>query len=838
MVTITPLRRQYLEIKKRYPEAILFFRLGDFYEMFDDDAVRASEVLQIVLTSREMGKGVKVPMCGIPHHAAETYATRLLEAGHKVAVCDQVGEPGRGLVERQVTHVVTPGTKVDDGMLQPNRNNYLVSVSQVGDQLGLAFADISTGEFAATSFVGADAIGGLKREVDRLHPAEILVPVEFPAEFSSRSTHQTTVGAWMPGDNSVDEILTSVLGEAANTAGLDQSGRKAAATLISYVEMNQSHALHIFTSLHAHPTSMYMELDDFTRDNLDIDQSRRSHTSSSLLNITDMTRTSMGGRLFRSRLSLPLLDQSAIEQRLISVKWLIENSKLRVEVGEHLKAIGDMERTVIRIRRQIVQPQELVGLGHTLGHVADLASIVANSSGFSDSGLNPLVSCQEVRDILERALDPSNDQIIRLGFNSDLDDMYRKATDAKSWLASYETKLRDRTGIKSLKIGYNRVFGYYVEVSRRYGHEVPEWLEPRQSLANSQRYSTPELKEHEESVLTSRERAEALEGEIYSDLVESLSPQVGMLIALATSVAELDVAFSNAELAIHRNYVCPEFVDSGQIEIEDGRHPVVEANQIEHFVPNDCRLGGEHGDIMVLTGPNMAGKSTFLRQIALIILLAQTGSFVPATRARLPVVDRIFTRVGARDDLAGGRSTFMVEMSEVAAILSRATANSLIVLDEIGRGTSTYDGLAIAQSVIEYLHNHPQLRAKTVFATHYHELIALAERYPRIRNYNVAISEQNGTVTFLRKVSTGGADRSYGIHVGRLAGLPGPVTRRAEEILAELEEASGGPSHNQMPLLPPERHPLLDRLEALDLETLSPLEALTMLYEWRRTLNQ
>ncbi len=838
MAALTPLRRQYLDIKKRYPDAILFFRLGDFYEMFDDDAILASEILQIVLTGRELGKGARVPMCGVPYHAAETYATRLLDAGHKVAICDQVGAPGSGLVERQVTQVITPGTRVEDGMLRPERNNYLAAVVATEERLGLAFADITTGEFAATSFGGDDRLGQLQREIDRLEPAELLLPEDVTIDQISGKTHLTTTAGWMPVGEAVDGILDRTVGAAGRPAGLDPAARAAAATLIAYVETNQSQALHVLTSIHSHPTGRFMELDDFTRRNLDIDHSSHSESSPSLLDIIDRTRTPMGARLLRSRLSLPLLDRAEIERRLEAVSWLMHDAKLRSDLAAELKAIGDMERTVIRVRRESVQPQGLLGLGRMLERVANSAATLASVPGFAGSGLPELDPCPEVADFLERAFEPSDDRTIRAGYDDRLDELYETAITARAWLAAYETKLREQTGIKNLKIGYNRVFGYYVEVSRRYVDRAPDWLEPRQSLTNSQRYSTPELKEHEERVLTAQERAEELERSLYTALVASLGPHVEALLTSAATVAELDVALSNAELATQQNYVRPEVVEDGVIEIEGGRHPVVEATQAERFVPNDCRLGGDHGQIMVLTGPNMAGKSTFLRQIALICLLAQTGGFVPAARARLPILDRIFTRVGARDDLAGGRSTFMVEMTEVAAILSRATASSLIVLDEIGRGTSTYDGLSIAQAVIEYLHNHPRLRAKTVFATHYHELTALADRYPRVRNYNVAISEQNGAVVFLRKVTAGGSDRSYGIYVGRLAGLPEPVTRRAGEILAQLEAESGQPNRAQMSLLPPERHPLLDELEELDLEGTSPLAALNQLYEWRRMLNE
>ena len=837
MAALTPVRRQYLDIKKRHADAIVFFRLGDFYEMFDDDAVIASEILQIVLTGREMGKGNRVAMCGVPYHAAETYAARLLDAGHKVAICDQVGEPGSGLVERRVTQVITPGTKVEDGMLRPDRNNYLAAVIVTENRLGLAFADITTGEFAGASFDGDDRLPRLQRELDRLEPAEVLLPRSLEDRVSAGNAHLSPADDWIPVDEAADGILDRTIGTGSQSAGLDPAARAAAATLVAYVEANQSQALHVLTSIHSHAVGRFMEIDGFTRRNLEIDRSADGGDTACLLDIMDKTRTPMGSRLLRSRVSLPLLNIAEIERRLDGVEWLLTDARLRSDLGDELRAIGDMERTVIRIRRASVQPQDLQGLGRMLGRVAVLAGALGDASGFEQSALAAPDPCEAVAAFLERSLEPAGDRIIRAGYDARLDELYDTATTARAWLATYEERLRDETGIKSLKISYNRVFGYYVEVSRRYLDQAPDWFEPRQSLTNSQRYVTPELKEQEARVLTAQDRAGELEQSLYTGLVASLEQEVDRLLAAANAVARLDLALSCSELATMHRYVRPQFVED-VLEIEGGRHPVVEATQGERFVPNDCRLGGDHGQIMVLTGPNMAGKSTFLRQVALISLMAQIGSFVPATAARLPIFDRIFTRVGARDDLAGGMSTFMVEMTEVAAILARATKNSLIVLDEIGRGTSTYDGVSIAQAVIEYLHNHPRLRAKTIFATHYHELTALADRYPRVRNFNVAVSEQNGNVVFLRQITPGGSDRSYGIYVGRLAGLPDAVTRRAEEILASLEADSGTPNRAQMTLLPPDRHPLLDELEELDLEGTSPLTALNKLYEWRRMLDE
>ncbi len=541
--------------------------------MFDDDAILASEILQIVLTGREMGKGVKVAMCGVPHHAAEAYATRLLDAGHKVAICDQVGEPGSGLVERQVTQVITPGTRVEDGMLRPDRNNYLVAVVSTDERLGLSFADITTGEFAATSFGGDDAPGQLQREIERLKPAEILLPEDLPITFSAGSAHETPTAGWLPAADAVDGILDRTIGASARPAGLDPAARAAAATLITYVETSQSQALHVLTSIHAHPSGRFMELDEFTRRNLDIDRSLQTDTSPSLLDIIDKARTPMGARLLRSRLSLPLLDRAEIDRRLDAVTWLMSDAKLRSDLAAELKAIGDMERTVIRVRRLSVQPQQLLGLGRMLERVASSAATLASVSGFADSGLPELYPCPEVADFLGRALDPSSDRTIRTGYDARLDELYETATTARSWLAAYETRLREETGIKTLKIGYNRVFGYYVDISRRYVDRVPDWLEPRQSLTNSQRYSTPELKEHEERVLTSRERTEELEQTLYTALVVSLGPHVDALLASAATVAEVDVALSNADLATQQNYARPELLEDGVLEVEGGRHP-------------------------------------------------------------------------------------------------------------------------------------------------------------------------------------------------------------------------------------------------------------------------
>ena len=546
----------------------------------------------------------------------------------------------------------------------------------------------------------------------------------------------------------------------------------------------------------------------------------------------------MGSRMLRRRLISPLRDLTRIETRLDQIQWLTERARLRTSLREDLRRVGDVERTCIRVRRASVRPDELLRLADSLRRIETIAGLVSESEEDVHSPFGALETCAELRQLLGQALDADRDFTIRSGYNAELDRIRSASAKAREGIAELQNRLRLETGIKSLKVGYNRVFGYYLEAGRAASLNVPDHFEIRQTLANSQRYSIPELKEFEAAALDADERAEEMEQALFAALIKEIQTYTDRLGVTAERVARLDVAAALADLVIERRYVRPQFTDDGELYITQGRHPVVEAIQTERFVPNDCHMGAGEPHIVVLTGPNMAGKSTFLRQTALIALMAQSGCYVPADSARLPIVDRIFTRVGSRDDIASGQSTFLVEMNELSAILSRATPDSLIVLDEIGRGTSTYDGVSIAKSVVEFLHNHPRIRSKTIFATHYHELTSLAQRLPRVVNYNVAVAEQHGKIVFLHAIVPGAADRSYGIHVARLAGLPDVVTRRAEEILSQLESQNGSAAPAQMSLLPPDRHPILDQIEELDLEGLSPLDALNKLYEWRSALDE
>ncbi len=838
MTNASPLRRQYLDIKRLHPDAILLFRLGDFYEMFNDDARTASEVLQIVLTSRELGKGVRIPMCGVPFHAAENYIPRLLDAGHKVAVCDQIGTPGSGLVDRQVTRVITPGTVIDDSMLMPDRNNYLAAIVEIDGGCGLAFADVTTGELAALDFTGASVVERVQRELTRIGPTEVLLG-EGSQIRPPDGVHVSTADRPIPASDDAHEAVKRVVGPSVTAAGLGDRAICAAATLLNYLETNHAEALHVFTTIHAAAIGDQLELDEFTRRNLEVDRSSfDGGKDGSLLGLMDRSKTPMGARLIRRRLQSPLVDRAAIERRLDSIAWLAGDARLRSTVREGLGKVGDLERTVARIRRGNARPDELLRLARSLSRIEAIARAVDGALDGAEAPMGVLDPCAEISDLLQRALDPDGETIIRLGYDRDLDEARAASGAAKDWIADLQARLRTQTGIKALKVGYNRVFGYYIEVGKSSASSVPDDFEPRQTLTNSLRYVTPQLKEYESKVLTANERADEREARLFAELVQKLAGNSERLSATAATAARLDAAAAFSELAADRSYVRPEFTTDGELDIRDGRHPVVEATQPERFVPNDARMAAGDPHIMILTGPNMAGKSTFLRQVALIALMAQAGSYVPAASARLPIIDRIFTRVGARDDLASGRSTFLVEMTELSSILSRATPDSLIVLDEIGRGTSTYDGVSIAKSVVEFLHNHPRIRAKTIFATHYHELTTLAERLPRVANYNVSVAEQGGKVIFLHKIVPGASDRSYGIHVARLAGLPDAVTRRAEEILSQLEAENGRQLPSQMSLLPPDRHPVLEQIEALDLEDISPLEALNKLYEWRSELDK
>ena len=847
---VTPIRQQYLEIKRQYPDAILFFRLGDFYETFDEDAEIAARELDIVLTSRNVAKGVRVPMAGIPHHALESYLARLIEKGYHVAICEQIGDgPVKGLFPRQVVRVVTPGTVYEPELLPGDANNYLAAVVVGEGAVGVAYVDVSTGEFAATEIVAPDPIAAARHELLRLRPAEVLLPEGLALEDEEGLGHLTCLPDYRFEPERTARKLMDHFGTA-TLEGFGLGGRplaaRAAGAIVDYLAEAQQPALSLLTSLSTYSLDDFMTLDAATRRNLELTETLRTgEVRGSLLGVLDETVTPMGRRLLRQWIGRPLIDRARIEKRLDLVQAFYDDGLWRAEVRQALRPVGDLERLTNRVAAGVATPRDLVSLRQILRHLPPLLELLEGRGGEVEAWRSRLDPCPEVLDLLERAIadDPpatlGHVGVIRPGFSERLDEIVERSRDAREWINSLEQVERERTGIKSLKVGYNKVFGYYIEVTKANTHLVPEHYIRKQTLVNAERYITPEMKEYESVVLTAEERIKEVETELFREVCRQVGAEAPRLLETARALARLDVAAGLAEVAARKGYVRPEIVDEPVLEIREGRHPVVEEYlDAGRFVPNDAVF--EEGEVIrVITGPNMSGKSTYLRQVALIVLMAQMGSFVPARSARLGWADRIFTRIGAEDIIHAGQSTFMVEMVETAGILHHATSRSLLILDEIGRGTSTYDGLSIAWAVVEFIHSHPRLRARTLFATHYHELTRLAEALPGVRNYNVAVSEEGGKVVFLHKILPGGADRSYGIHVAELAGLPRPVINRAQEILAQLEADGGEPGRRgappaqQLPLFP-DAAPLLEELKSLDINSLTPLEALNRLYEWQR----
>ncbi len=844
---VTPIRKQYLQLKSQYPNAILFFRLGDFYETFDQDAELVSRELDIVLTSRNVAKGVRVPMAGIPYHAVENYLAKLIAKGYHVAIAEQIGEPGKGLMQRKVVRVVTPGTVLEPNLVPAESNNYLLAVVAEENRLGIAYADITTGEFAATEIVTDDPQSLLRAELLRLRPAEILHPEGFPLPPDAPG-HATPWPAWRFEPGRAEETLRAHFG-VASLDGFGLRGKpvavRAASALVQYLQETQPAASALLSGLSTYSLSEFMVLDAATRRNLELTETlREGRVAGSLLGVLDHTVTPMGKRLLRQWVGKPLLDVARIRERQEGVAFFFDHGLLRAELRQALKPLGDLERLTNRVLSGHAQPRDLVAIRETLRRLPAVQTALAQAEALPPGFPQPK-TCPEVLDLLNRALaeDPpatlQHTGVIRPGFSAELDEIIANTQHARDYIANLEKVERQRTGIKNLKVGYNKVFGYYIEVTKANTHLVPSHYIRKQTLVNAERYITPEMKEYEALVLNAEERIRELEGRLFKQICAQIAAQAACLLETARALARLDVLASLAEAAVEGDYTRPEVVEDDILEIYDGRHPVVERTlEGERFVPNDTVF--EEGErIRILTGPNMAGKSTYLRQVAIIVLMAQMGSFVPARKARIGLVDRIFTRIGAQDEIHAGQSTFMVEMIETANILHHATPRSLLILDEIGRGTSTYDGMSIAWAVVEYIHNHPKLRSKTLFATHYHELTQLADLLPGVRNYNVAVSEAEGKVVFLHKIVPGGADRSYGIHVAQLAGMPRPVIQRANEILRELEASSGravrlSPETPRQLALFPETNPLVEELRALDINNMTPIEALNRLYEWKK----
>ncbi len=860
MENLTPIRRQYLDVKRRYPHAIVFFRLGDFYETFDDDAELCSRELDLTLTSKPMGKGLRVPLAGIPYHAVDGDLAKLRAKGYKVALCEQMSDPAttKGIVDRKVVRVVTPGTLVENNLLDERTNNYLACLAPArrvradtdawNADVGIAYVDISTGEFVA----GVLAAEGAAAELARIRPSEVLFPesVEAPAWLGA-AMHVTRVEPlWFDADLANVTLVEHFRVASPEAYGIkrDSLAVAAAAATLMYVRETQSASASLITSLRAHVPQEFASLDAHTSRNLELFAAGPDlRRDGSLLATLDLTATSMGARLLRRRIGQPLVDLTAIERRLDGVTYCHESPMRRARLSTLLRGTPDTERLVGRIVAGSAQPRELVALRRGLEIVPQLRAELEGDTRVAGiaSGLRP---CDDVVAAIAQAIDDEpgatveSGNVVRPGFSAELDNLRLITRDVRRFLAELETGERERTGIKSLKVGYNRVFGYYIEVSKANGSAVPDHYERRQSLVNAERYATVQLREYESQILHAKDRMLELETAAFRQVCGQVAAAASSILSTAAAVAELDVATALAEAATRYSYVRPVLNDGDAIEIHDGRHPMVERSLAAGaFVPNDVQLASGDAQIIVLTGPNMAGKSTYLRMVAVLVLMAQIGSYVPASGASIGVVDRIFTRVGAGDDLTSGQSTFMVEMIETSAILHNLTPRSLVILDEIGRGTSTYDGMAIARSVVEYLHNRPDAHAKTLFATHYHELVELATHLPRVRNFNVAVAEEGGRIVFVRRIVPGGADRSYGVHVAELAGLPKAVIQRAREVLLELERGAtrervsaieARPQLSLFAAAPPDDGLRRD-LALVDIDGMTPIEAMTKLYELR-----
>ena len=869
----TPLMRQYAAIKKEHPTALLFFRLGDFYELFFDDAVLASRELQITLTSRNKEKGIAVPMCGVPYHAAEGYISKLIRKGFKVAICDQVEDPrlAKKLVRREVTRVVTPGTAADSS-LSSEENNFLAAIAQAEDRAGFAALDLSTGEFRATEFRGADAAQRIQEELQQLRPKEVLYGSSAPlfdkqaqdgrdARLSTSSTFaETPLDDWIFAPDHAIPLLENHFG-VLSLEGFGLAGKPAAASaagaIVHYARSTQRGTLDHVDRIGFYERQNCLVLDAVTVRNLELIEPlfAGSDEGVTLFRSIDATVTPMGKRLLRLWMLRPSIELNDINSRLDAVEAQVKDIVAREELRRALDGILDLERLLSRVTLETANPRDVLALAASLAKLPKLRTAL---SRFSTERLKTLhAAIDELGDLrvrIDKTIVPeppialSDGGVIQAGVDKELDELRDLSHNSKQYLAQVEQRERQRTGISSLKVKFNSIFGYYLEVSKPNLHLVPPDYERKQTLVNAERFTTPELKEYEAKILDAQEKIVEIERRLFAELRAVIAGEARRIRQTALAVAEVDVLASLAHMAALRNYCRPMFDDSAGIEIIGGRHPVIEQQDLsERFVPNDLYLNSTTHTVLILTGPNMGGKSTYLRQAALIVILAQMGSFVPASSARLGVVDRVFTRIGASDNLARGRSTFMVEMTETAAILHTATQRSLILLDEVGRGTATYDGLAIAWAAVEYI--HARTRAKTLFATHYFELTELADRLSGVKNYHVSVKEAGNGIVFLRKVEPGAADRSYGIEVAKLAGLPNEVIERAREVLAEHESAEQRLTDQlasdelqprppaQLTIFTPLSQPVLEKLRKVDLNRLTPLEALNLLAELKKQID-
>ena len=948
----TPMMRQYYQIKRQYPDTILFWRLGDFYETFDDDAKLLAAKLDVTLTRRNPKEADSPPMAGVPYHAVESYVQRLLQLGYRVAIAEQTSSTEaqqadtrarsvfqrsdmmhdrsaqKNLVDREVVRVLTPGTLVEPALIDASSNNYLAAAVMENGRIGLAYADISTGEFAATEIDGQRALQRLEGELTRLHAAEVLVSddeAERPPSLQPASSrlerdlqpmqraererllpHErvarvldgteasgnwaqgrvTVVPAWRWDANTARDALKQQFG-VATLSGYGLGDRllatRAAGAMLQYLAETQRMAVSQLAGIGFYSIDDFMFLDPQTRRNLEVLESSSGKRRGSLIDVLDQTRTPMGARLLRQWLSRPLLNIERLEQRQAAIGRFVEDTMLRAELRQRLRAIGDLERTVNRVVQGVALPRDLVRLREALQTLPELLAILegegvapveaaaaaseeADDDLWDDDGPDTaqpaaLDACADVHDLLQRAIadappallggwNPKDDEnVLRRGYDAAIEDLLVRSAEARQWMNDLERREIERSGIKSLRVGYNKNFNWYIEISKAVpSDQIPADYIRKQTLVGAERYRTQELDKVEAILLVAEQRLNEMERDAFRRILQQCAAESQRLLATARALAELDVHAALADVAVRGRYSCPRLVRTPRLNIVGGRHPVVEQTLDEPFVANDLHIDAESEQILVITGPNMSGKSTFLRQSALIVLLAQIGAWVPADEAEIGLVDRIFTRIGAQDDIATGQSTFMVEMTETAGILAQSTHNSLIVLDEIGRGTSTYDGLAIARAVMEYLHNQPRLGARTLFATHYHELTELAQVLPRVRNYSVQVSEEGGQVVFLHRIVSGSADRSYGVHVAELAGIPKPVVQRARQLLAELEGSNtveqqrvrslmqgGADPQVQLSLFTASaEHPAVAALRELQIDELAPIEALTRLYELQR----
>ncbi|MCX7922936.1 MAG: DNA mismatch repair protein MutS [Clostridia bacterium] len=872
MATLTPMMQQFLDIKEQYKDCILFFRLGDFYEMFLKDAEVASKELEITLTGRDCGMSERAPMCGVPFHSADSYIARLINKGYKVAICEQVEDPAlaKGIVKREVIKVVTPGTVTDSAMLDERKNNYLLSIYKSKYFFGIASVDVSTGDFTATCINWGNTISKLTDEIAKFSPSEIIVNSDFYNDNQLVDALKKRFNAYISCfDDSYYQQQNAIVrlekqfGDCEILHNQFDLSVNAAGALVEYLEQTQKANLSHIQHITSYKIEEFMVLDISTRRNLELTETMREKArKGSLLWVLDRTMTSMGSRTIRKWIEQPLINLSDIQERLEAVGEFKDKFMVRVELRELLKRVYDIERLMSKVVLGSVNCRELVSLKNSIGQIPYIKELLKDcDAGLNAKNYRQLDSLEDIYRIIESSImdEPpvsvKEGGIIKTGYNEEVDRLRSATVDGKNWIAALESSEREKTGIKNLKVGFNKVFGYYLEVTKSYFSQVPETYIRKQTLANCERYITQELKEIEDTVLGAEEKLINLEYQVFLDIKNKIALEINRIKDTARSVAEIDVICSLAEIADRENYCMPEMTAGGEISIVDGRHPVVE-KMIDgsSFVPNDTMLDMNENRLAVITGPNMAGKSTYMRQVALIALMAQIGSFVPAKSARIGIIDRIFTRVGASDDLAAGQSTFMVEMSEVANILSNATAKSLLILDEIGRGTSTYDGLSIAWSVIEFISDTRKLGCRTLFATHYHELTELEGKLTGIKNYCISVQEKGEDIIFLRKIIRGGADDSYGIEVARLAGVPQTVIDRAKEILKELEDAdiskrearvkkSKMPIDGQVDIFAfasavQTRDEIVEELKSIDITTLTPLEAINVLYKLQQKIKK